>query len=155
MKARPFFYHNSIVFFLAAFFSISHPVAHAWNDEVSKACVQQGLAATAAETAICHAYIEGFLDGAVITDTAIIASVTAEEVADSEYLQRAYKTRVGSYNPKLPATALAQFCLPSGKERSEIVTTIATAIGEDKDAAKDISISLYSILKSYYPCEKS
>ena len=155
MRVRTLSRHHLIGFSLAALFSLGHPLAIAWNDQVTQACTHEGHAATEAEIAICHAYIEGFLDGAVITDTAVIASVEEGAPKESDYLKRAYMTRMGSYNPKLPATALAHFCLPQGMEREEVVEAIATAIALDESAAEDVSISLYNILQAHYPCEES
>jgi hypothetical protein len=127
--------------------------AAAWNDQVTEACTHEGRAATAEETAVCHAYIEGFLDGAIITDTAIIESVADNESAESDYFKRAYLTRVGSNSRILPPTALAHFCLPEGTERDNVVTTIATAMAEKSASGSDVSQSLYNILKASYPCE--
>jgi len=127
----------------------------AWNDQVSKACGQGSGNASAAETAICHAYIEGFLDGAIITDTAIIESVSEADTDESEFFKRAYKTRVGTKTSAMPATALAHFCLPEGTERAQVVSMIATAIAEDTQAVANVAESLYSILKASYPCKES
>ena len=125
----------------------------AWNDEVTQACTHEGRAATAAETAVCHAYIEGFLDGAIITDTAIIESVAEAGSEESDYFKRAYMTRVGSNTRIRPATALAHFCLPEGTERDNVVETIATALAEKTSTGSDVSKSLYTILQTSYPCE--
>lgn len=155
MRVKNLFRRHFIGFSLAALFSLGHPLAFAWNDQVTQACTHEGHAATEAEIAICHAYIEGFLDGAVITDTAVIASVGEGAPEESDYLKRAYMTRMGSYNPKLPATALAHFCLPQGMERKQVVETIATAIALDESAAEDVSIALYNVLQASFPCEES
>lgn len=155
MRVKNLFRRHFIGFSLAALFSLGHPLAFAWNDQVTQACTHEGHAATEAEIAICHAYIEGFLDGAVITDTAVIASVGEGAPEESDYLKRAYMTRMGSYNPKLPATALAHFCLPQGVERKQVVETLATAIALDESAAEDVSISLYNVLQASFPCEES
>ena len=155
MSVKNLFRRHFTGFSLAALFSLGHPLAVAWNDQVTQACTHEGHAATEAEIAICHAYIEGFLDGAVITDTAVIASVGEGAPEESDYLKRAYMTRMGSYNPKLPATALAHFCLPQGMERKQVVETIATAIALDESAAEDVSISLYNVLQASFPCEES
>ena len=155
MRVKNLFRRHFTGFSLAALFSLGHPLAFAWNDQVTQACTHEGHAATEAEIAICHAYIEGFLDGAVITDTAVIASVGEGAPEESDYLKRAYMTRMGSYNPKLPATALAHFCLPQGMERKQVVETIATAIALDESAAEDVSISLYNVLQASFPCEES
>ena len=155
MRVKNLFRRHLIGFSLAALFSLGHPLAVAWNDQVTQACTHEGHAATEAEIAICHAYIEGFLDGAVITDTAVIASVGEGAPEESDYLKRAYMTRMGSYNPKLPATALAHFCLPQGVERKQVVETLATAIALDESAAEDVSIALYNVLQASFPCEES
>lgn len=155
MRVKNLFRRHFIGFSLAALFSLGHPLAFAWNDQVTQACTHEGHAATEAEIAICHAYIEGFLDGAVITDTAVIASVGEGAPEESDYLKRAYMTRMGSYNPKLPATALAHFCLPQGMERKQVVETLATAIALDESAAEDVSIALYNVLQASFPCEES
>ena len=155
MRVKNLFRRHLIGFSLAALFSLGHPLAFAWNDQVTQACTHEGHAATEAEIAICHAYIEGFLDGAVITDTAVIASVGEGAPEESDYLKRAYMTRMGSYNPKLPATALAHFCLPQGMERKQVVETLATAIALDESAAEDVSIALYNVLQASFPCEES
>ena len=155
MRVKNLFRRHFIGFSLAALFSLGHPLAFAWNDQVTQACTHEGHAATEAEIAICHAYIEGFLDGAVITDTAVIASVGEGAPEESDYLKRAYMTRMGSYNPKLPATALAHFCLPQGMERKQVVETLATAIALDESAAEDVSFSLYNVLQASFPCEES
>lgn len=155
MRVKNLFRRHLIGFSLAALFSLGHPLAFAWNDQVTQACTHEGHAATEAEIAICHAYIEGFLDGAVITDTAVIASVGEGAPEESDYLKRAYMTRMGSYNPKLPATALAHFCLPQGVERKQVVETLATAIALDESAAEDVSIALYNVLQASFPCEES
>lgn len=155
MRVKNLFRRHFIGFSLAALFSLGHPLAFAWNDQVTQACTHEGHAATEAEIAICHAYIEGFLDGAVITDTAVIASVGEGAPEESDYLKRAYMTRMGSYNPKLPATALAHFCLPQGVERKQVVETLATAIALDESAAEDVSIALYNVLQASFPCEES
>ena len=126
----------------------------AWNDQVTDACVHEGHSASAGETAICHAYIEGFLDGAIITDTAIIESVSEADSAESDFFKRAYQSRVGSSSSALPATALAHFCLQEGTERAQVVTTIANAIAEDTQSGADVAQSLYSILKASYPCKE-
>jgi len=127
--------------------------ASAWNDEVTQACRHEGRAATAPETAVCHAYIEGFLDGAIITDTAIIESVAEAGSEESDYFKRAYMTRVGSNTRIRPATALAHFCLPEGTERNNVVDTIATALAKKTSTGSDVSTSLYNILQTSYPCE--
>jgi hypothetical protein len=127
--------------------------AAAWNEQVTNACTHEGLNVSAEEIAICHAYMEGFLDGAITTDTAMIESVTKADSDESDFFKRAYMTRVGSNSRALPATALAHFCLPDGTQRNQVVTTIASAMPREPQPGSDVAQSLYNILKASYPCQ--
>ena len=129
------------------------PVA-AWNDYVVAACTGE---ATNPEVnrAACHAYIEGFLDGALVTDAAIVRSVTGDEAVTSDYFARAYQTRVSSQRLNLPPTALAHFCLPEEESRAEVVETIAAGLLERSVRGEQIPNLLYAILKHTYPCPGS
>ncbi len=128
--------------------------AAAWNEQVTNACTHEGLNVSAVEKAICHAYMEGFLDGAITTDTAMIESVTEADSGQSDFFKRAYLTRVGSKSRALPATALAHFCLPDGTERIQVVNAIASAIPREPQPGSDVAQSLYNTLKASYPCQQ-
>jgi hypothetical protein len=127
--------------------------AAAWNEQVTNACTHEDLNVSAEEIAICRAYMEGFLDGAITTDTAMIESVTKADSDESDFFKRAYMTRVGSNSRALPATALAHFCLPDGTQRNQVVTTIASAIPREPQPGSEVAQSLYNILKASYPCQ--
>lgn len=128
--------------------------AAAWNEQVTNACTQKGLNVSAEEKAICQAYMEGFLDGAIITDTAMIQPVTEADSDKSSFFKRAYATRVGSSSRTLPATTLAHFCLPDGMERTQVVSAITNAIPGEPQPGSDVAQSLYNILKASYPCNE-
>ena len=127
--------------------------AAAWSEQITDACTDEGRNVSAEDIAICHAYTAGFLDGAIITDTAIVASGSAVDSQESNFFKRAYLTRVGSSSRSLPATALAQFCLPEGTERTQVVATIANALPKVPQPGSDVAESLYQVLKAAYPCE--
>jgi hypothetical protein len=130
--------------------SLAVPV-FAWNDYVVAAC--SGTSADPeGSRAACHAYIEGFLDGALVTDTAIVQSVEEDDAVVSDFFERAYRTRVNRERRQLPATALAHFCIPEASDRAGVVETIATALIEGSDSPRAISDRLYDILQEKYPC---
>ncbi len=127
--------------------------ASAWNDYVVAAC-SGDAGSPEVSRAACHAYIEGFLDGALVTDAAIVDSVAAKEPATSGFYQRAYQTRVSSQRLNLPPTSLAHFCLPDNESRAEVVEAISAGLlGRNDD--EPISEVLYAILKQKYPCPDS
>ena len=59
---------------------------------------------------MCQLYIAGFLDGALLTDSAIIDSLATSQ---SDFFERAYRTRLGAGRAPPPPTLLAEFCLPA------------------------------------------
>ena len=105
--------------------------------------------------AACSAYIEGFLDGALVTDAAIVESMSGDQHTTSDYLKRAYQTRVSSQRLNPPPTALAHFCLPENESRAEVVETIAADLLAREDDGKPISDVLFGILQSKYPCPET
>lgn len=129
--------------------------AVAWSEQKTDACApHEGHHISAEEQAICHAYMEGFLDGAIITDSAIVKSVAVADSDMSDFFKRAYLTRVGSNSRALPPTALAHFCLPDGTQRAQLVTTIANTIPKEPQSGSDVAQSLYNTLRASYPCEQ-
>ena len=139
---------------LAVTLTIASAPASAWNDYVVAAC-SGDAGSPEVSRAACHAYIEGFLDGALVTDAAIVDSVTAKQPATSGFYQRAYQTRVSSQRLNLPPTSLAHFCLPENESRAEVVEAIAAGLLGRSDDDTPISDVLYGILKQKYPCPDS
>ena len=132
---------------------LATPVA-AWIDYVVAACSGEASDPEVSRAA-CHAYIEGFLDGALVTDAAIVESVTGKQDVTSDFFRRAYQTRVSSQRLNLPPTALAHFCLPENESRARVVETIAAGLLAREDNDQQISDVLYGILQSKYPCPES
>jgi hypothetical protein len=127
-------------------------VAAAWSDHVVAACSDAQNGGSDTSRAVCHAYIEGFLDGALVTDTAIVKNVGGEEDIFSSYTLRALRTRVGQVRAPLPATFLADFCLPEEVGRSTVVTDLAEELAVLNFAAEPITEAVYRQIKQSYPC---
>lgn len=105
------------------------------------------------EDSVCFEYINGFIDGAVITDTAIIENITKEKQELSSFFQRAYKTRVGSRNKTIPPTYYAKFCLPDDQPRKTIVEELIHQLDSDVLTKQSFKQTLYETLKRVYACE--
>ena len=101
----------------------------------------------------CSHYIEGFLDGALETDSAIIKKVDAGDAKHSEFLARAYRTRLGKSLKDLPSTFLADFCLPPLLTRADLVSRIAQQLSGEEQVQPSFSAAVYATVKQQFPCE--
>lgn len=120
--------------------------AFSWNDKVVAACLSDQQSKN--DIFVCHTYIEGYLDGALVTDAAILETVARNEGKTSEFVKRAYLTRVGNDRRNIPATALAHFCLPESVNRPDIVRAIGHALKAADITSDTISEAVYE----QYPC---
>jgi hypothetical protein len=101
---------------------------------------------------LCGYYVSGFLDGALLTDTAIINKVSRED--QSRFFRRAYATRVGAGREPLPATALADFCMPRGEAADSAAMAVARHLGETGLSGEHpLQIQVYDAVKELFPCD--
>jgi len=106
------------------------------------------------EDTICYEYVTGFIDGAILTDTAIIENIKGEKKEFSDFFERALKTRgMKRERETLPATYYANFCLPEDKTRHEIVEQLVYSINPEELGKIPFKNSLYNTLKRIYSCE--
>jgi hypothetical protein len=96
----------------------------------------------------CLSFIKGFLQGALLTDTAIIKSI---DDAEPTLAERAFKTRLGTRATS--PTALAGFCLPERRTVLDIAEeTLDHVKGSERNSVQ-LASNVYSSLKTDYPCE--
>lgn len=96
----------------------------------------------------CLSFIKGFLQGAILTDTAIIKSIDDSEPTLAE---RAFKTRLGARASS--PTALAGFCLPEERTVLAIAEeTLDHVKGSERNSVQ-LASNVYNSLKTDYPCE--
>jgi hypothetical protein len=105
------------------------------------------------EDSICYEYISGFIDGAIITDNAIIENITKEKKEFSAFFNRAYKTRVGNTRKAVPATYYANFCLPEEQPRKVIIEELIHQLDAEIINKQTFKQTLYDTLKRVYKCE--
>ncbi|RTE66443.1 hypothetical protein EH243_07560 [Amphritea opalescens] len=97
-------------------------------------------------------YIAGFLAGANLTDGAIIKNINSGN--ESDFIQRAYRTRLGKKHPDSQATYLAGFCLPKDIDDETVVSNVSEAL-ESRTYPETMQRDaiVYNTIKSLYPCE--
>lgn len=114
--------------------------------------VLERACAGAGDPELCSYYVAGFLDGALLTDTAIVAK--ANQSNRSDFFERAYATRVGVGRGAVPATALADFCLPVEQRADDTArTVVAHLAGRQTDSGRSLQDRVYDAVRELFPCE--
>lgn len=101
---------------------------------------------------ITSEYVAGFLAGANLTDGAILENIDTNN--ESEFLQRAYRTRLGN-KYRMQATYLAGYCLPEGVTNDTLIHNIINSLKNTaypENTARDVLV--YNTIKSLYPCKE-
>lgn len=95
----------------------------------------------------CRSFIKGFLQGALLTDTAIIESIEQDEPT---YAERAMQTRLGKRSNQ--PTALAGFCLPENRTILDIAEETLLHVKTSERNSAELARNVYESLKVDYPC---
>ena len=102
----------------------------------------------------CVRYIQGFIDGAVVTDERVTRNVSREYERDESYSERAARTRIGSRLERYGSSVYAEFCLGDPVPLEEVAERLVVDLA---DAAKVAQYPLardmvYLTLRTQYPC---
>ena len=102
----------------------------------------------------CVRYIQGFIDGAVVTDERVTYNVADEADRQETFTERAARTRVGARLNLYGPSVYAEFCLGEPIPLREVVAAI---VGDLLDSQKVTGISrardvVYNTLRQTYPC---
>lgn len=103
-------------------------------------------------TLICERFIEGFLEGALLTDAAIMATIEKEQDSEPSFTDRAIKTRIGSRIEQ--PTELAGFCLPEKYTVHAIAKKILAKIENPQVDSDVLGAATYTTLKTHYRCDR-
>ena len=103
----------------------------------------------------CVRYIQGFIDGAVVTDERVTYNVANEYDRDETFTERAIRTRLGSRIDRYGPSYYAEFCLGEPVPLAEVARVVIAdllAIDniEGQELARDV---VYAALRSEYPCD--
>lgn len=101
----------------------------------------------ALEATACSTYINGFLDGALVTDANNADEL--KQVANSGFMARALRTRLGERESE---QSFLHFCVPTSMMKAEIIEQLAPYLTGDISEAKQLKASIYQGLKKQFPC---
>ncbi len=97
----------------------------------------------------CRSFIKGFLQGALLTDAAILENIEAAKDR-STFKQRALKTRVSGRSSS--PTELAGFCLPVQRTILDLANETLDHVKQSKLNSRELAKSVYASLKTDFPC---
>lgn len=102
----------------------------------------------------CVRYIQGFIDGAVVTDERVTYNVANEYDRDETFTERAIRTRLGSRIDRYGPSYYAEFCLGDPVPLADVVeVVIADLLAledlQGRELARDV---VYATLRREYPC---
>jgi hypothetical protein len=103
----------------------------------------------------CVRYIQGFIDGAVVTDERVTYNVADEYDRDETFTERAIRTRLGSRIDRYGPSFYAEFCLGEPLPLAEVArVVIADLLAleelEGRELAREV---VYETLRREYPCD--
>lgn len=102
----------------------------------------------------CTRYIQGFIDGAVVTDERVTQNVAKEFEQDESFTERAVRTRIGNRLERYGPSVYAEYCLGDPVPLAEVVEHVVTALEDEAlvarhPLARDV---VYVTLRTEYPC---
>ena len=103
----------------------------------------------------CIRYIQGFIDGAVVTDERVAYNVADEYGREETPTERAIRARLGTRIERFGSSYYAEFCLGEPLPLAEVVRQVITDLLkleniEGREFARDV---VYETLRREYPCK--
>lgn len=142
------------ILLMGGVFALPTKASSELDSEIYQLCQNTDANSNAVTSTGCYQYIQGFLQGALITDAAVIKNIESSQF-ESRFANRAYRTRVGNTRDSIPATQYAGFCLPEDKVSNEVIMTLIHDIQdhslEDRKILEFPTL-VYELLKQRYSC---
>ncbi len=103
----------------------------------------------------CVRYIQGFIDGAVVTDERVTYNVADEYDREETFTERAIRTRLGSRIDRYGPSYYAEFCLGEPLPLAEVARVVIADLlqlenVEGRELAREV---VYDTLRREYPCD--
>ena len=99
----------------------------------------------------CIRYIQGFIDGAVVTDTRVLLNIESEQDRKETYSERAMRTR----SARDRAAKYAEYCLGDPVPLREVVENVVNDLNQRKYTEEGVEAAsvVYASLRKNYPCK--
>jgi hypothetical protein len=139
----------------SAVVSDAHAVEALSTEELISHCAVYEEDPDGEDGIFCVRYIQGFIDGAVVTDERVTYNVADEYDRDETFTERAIRTRLGSRIDRYGPSYYAEFCLGEPVPLAEVArVVIADLLAlenlKGRELARDV---VYATLRREYPCD--
>ncbi|AZQ85381.1 hypothetical protein EKO29_16155 [Colwellia sp. Arc7-635] len=105
----------------------------------------------------CKLYIDGFIDSSLLTEDGVVqpkAMIERNAPEQSDFLKRAYRTRVLTTSSMLSNEDSHQFCIPLEYDRRSIASSLAKSMDISQLDEKQLKEVLFETLIADFPCQK-
>lgn len=126
-----------------------------FKSDIIDSCTEYQQGKDTSKINACKLYIDGFIDSALITDDAVIkprAMIERQSKPTSDYMKRAYRTRLLTTSSMLANEEAHEFCIPRELDRQTLASTVAKSLDIKKLADKPLKEVLFETLIEDYPC---
>lgn len=103
----------------------------------------------------CIRYVQGFIDGAVVTDARVLENIATEFDEDESFAERAIRSRIGTRIRLRGPTVYADFCLGELNSLEEVVEKVVDDLADREVLDEDLLArdAVLSTLQREYPCD--
>jgi len=143
------------IFMISAVVSDARAVEALSTEELISHCVVYEEDPDGEDGIFCVRYIQGFIDGAVVTDERVTYNVANEYDREETFTERAIRTRLGSRIDRYGPSYYAEFCLGEPVPLAEVVRVVIADLLqlenlEGRELAREV---VYATLRREYPCD--
>ena len=143
------------IFMISAVASDAQAVEALSTEELISHCVVYEEDPDGEDGIFCVRYIQGFIDGAVVTDERVTYNVADEYDREESFTERAIRTRLGSRIDRYGPSYYAEFCLGEPVPLAEVVRVVIADLLqlenlEGRELAREV---VYTTLRREYPCD--
>jgi len=126
-----------------------------FKSDIIKSCkaYQQGVDRN--EINPCKLYIDGFIDSSLFSESAVVkpeALLDSSTEQASDFMKRAFKTRVTARSSLMKNDDSHSFCIPLENDRKAVASQVAKSIIIGDLQVKPLKQVLFETLVSDFPC---
>ncbi|MBA6292663.1 hypothetical protein H4J58_10060 [Colwellia sp. MB3u-70] len=135
--------------------AMSTAVKADFKSDIISSCKAYQQGEDKSEINACKLYIDGFIDSSLLNDDGVVkpkAMIERTAPEQSNFLKRAYRTRVLTTSSMLSNEEAYQFCIPREYDRREIASSIAKSMDINQLAHKQLKQVIFETLIADFPC---
>lgn len=134
---------------------ISGSVYADFKSDIIQSCTayQQGI--DKREINACKLYIDGFIDSSLFSENAVTKpeAQISQKTQRSDYLKRAYETRLMTTSSMLKDENAHEFCIPLEYDRKEVASQVAKSMNITALENSPLKQVLFETLVAKFPCQ--